>query len=143
MLYEVITVVREAYREATRKKPEEPPREGPSTAREVLENGIRVVVREDRSVPVVAVEAGFLAGVRAEPPGKGGLSTITAELLTKGTRVITSYSIHYTKLYETVDWSRVPSSIPMVPGDRVGDNGFFLLRPGNKKWLPAIEDRIL
>jgi zinc protease len=57
-----------------------------AVVREVLENGIRVVVREDRSVPVVAVQAGFLAGLRAEPPDKGGLSAIAAEMLTKGTR---------------------------------------------------------
>lgn len=82
----VRTLVKEAYGEATRKEPEAEAGTGPSTAREVLENGIRVVVREDRSVPVVAVEAGFLAGVRTEPADKGGLSTITAELLTKGTR---------------------------------------------------------
>lgn len=82
----VTALVKEAYREATREEPQAEARTGLSTAREVLENGIRVVVREDRSVPVVAVQAGFLAGVRAEPADKGGLSTITAELLTKGTR---------------------------------------------------------
>jgi len=82
----VRALAQEAYREAARKRAEEPPLAGSGTARQVLENGIRVVVREDHSVPVVAVEAGFLAGVRAEPPGRGGLSTITAELLTKGTR---------------------------------------------------------
>ncbi|GAB4370750.1 MAG: pitrilysin family protein [Deltaproteobacteria bacterium] len=86
-------LAQEAYREATRRKPEVPSKAGPATAREVLPNGIRVVVREDRSVPVVAVEAGFLAGVRAEPPDKGGLSTITAELLTKGTRERTAREI--------------------------------------------------
>lgn len=82
----VRALVKEAYGEATRTEPETGARTAPSTGREVLENGIRVVVREDRSVPVVAVEAGFLAGGRAEPADKGGLSTITAELLTKGTR---------------------------------------------------------
>lgn len=79
-------LVKDAWREAMQAAPDAGAPKRSSTAQQVLENGIRVVVREDRSVPVVAVEAGFLAGVRAEPAGKTGLSTITAELLTKGTR---------------------------------------------------------
>jgi zinc protease len=78
-------IAAEAWREATAvqamKKPGEP---GP-VRRVVLENGIRVIVRESRLVPVVAVEAGFLGGLRAEPGGKSGVSMLTAELLTKGT----------------------------------------------------------
>jgi zinc protease len=57
-----------------------------AVVKEVLPNGIRVIVRENRSVPVVAVEAGFLAGVRAEPADKGGVSGLTAGMLTKGTK---------------------------------------------------------
>ena len=83
---EVKALAEEAYREAMRETPKAGRARNGTVAREVLENGIRVVVREDRSVPVVAVEAGFLAGLRAEPADKGGLSAITAEMLTKGTR---------------------------------------------------------
>ena len=54
--------------------------------KEILPNGIRVIVREDRSVPVVAVEAGFLAGLRAEPKEKTGVSGLAAGMLTKGTK---------------------------------------------------------
>ncbi len=57
-----------------------------AVVKEVLPNGIRVIVRENRTVPVVAVEAGFLAGVRAEPADKGGVSGLTAGMLTKGTK---------------------------------------------------------
>jgi zinc protease len=57
-----------------------------AVVKEVLPNGIRVIVRENRSVPVVAVEAGFLAGVRSEPADKGGVSNLAAGMLTKGTR---------------------------------------------------------
>ncbi len=59
----------------------------------VLENGIRVVVRENHAVPVVAVEAGFLAGLRGEPAGKNGISVITSEMLTKGTKGRTAREI--------------------------------------------------
>jgi zinc protease len=57
----------------------------PSVVKEVLPNGIRVIVRENRAIPVVAVEAGFLAGVRGEPKEQGGVSGLTAGMLTKGT----------------------------------------------------------
>ena len=53
--------------------------------KEVLSNGIRVIVRENRAVPVVAVQAGFLAGVRGEPKEKGGVANLTAGMLLKGT----------------------------------------------------------
>ncbi|HZW36889.1 MAG TPA: pitrilysin family protein, partial [Candidatus Deferrimicrobiaceae bacterium] len=61
--------------------------------KEVLENGIRVIVRENHAVPVVAVEAGFLGGLRAETAAKNGISMMTAELLTKGTRERTAQEI--------------------------------------------------
>jgi zinc protease len=57
-----------------------------AVTKEVLPNGIRVIVREDRSVPVVAVDAGYLAGVRAEPADKGGVSGLAASMLMKGTK---------------------------------------------------------
>ncbi|HEY5996617.1 MAG TPA: pitrilysin family protein, partial [Candidatus Deferrimicrobiaceae bacterium] len=53
--------------------------------KEVLENGVRVIVRENHAVPVVSVEAGFLGGLRSEGKDQGGISAVMAELLTKGT----------------------------------------------------------
>jgi zinc protease len=89
---EISRIAEEAYREATT-IPEEAATTGPAVRKEVLANGIRVIVREDHGVPVVAVEAGFLAGVRAEPPAKTGVANIMAELLTKGTRTRTARQI--------------------------------------------------
>lgn len=88
---EVRQVAREAYREAM--KPAEEAGQRGSVVSEVLENGIRVVIREDRAVPVVAVEAGFQGGLRGEEKGFGGISTITAEMLTKGTKERTAIEI--------------------------------------------------
>ena len=89
---EVRAVASEAYREAMR-PPEGEKRQQGSVVNEVLGNGIRVIIREDRAVPVVAVEAGFQGGLRAEPEEKGGLSTMAAELLTKGTKDRTAREI--------------------------------------------------
>ncbi len=79
----VRTIAEEAYRQAT---DQAAPAAGGQVVRRTLPNGVRVIVRENRAVPVVAVEAGFLSGLRAEEPGKGGVSAMTAEMLTKGTQ---------------------------------------------------------
>ncbi|MGE5189243.1 MAG: M16 family metallopeptidase [Gemmatimonadota bacterium] len=81
---EIRAIAADAYREA--QEAAAAPAGKSTVVRETLENGVRVIVRENRAVPVVAVEAGFLAGVRAEEPGKGGVSAMTAEMLTKGTQ---------------------------------------------------------
>jgi zinc protease len=81
---EVRQIAREAYAAATAPVAKEEKKA--AVVKEVLPNGIRVIVRENRSVPVVAVEAGFLAGVRAEPADKGGVSHLAAGMLTKGTK---------------------------------------------------------
>ncbi|MEW6720312.1 MAG: pitrilysin family protein, partial [Thermodesulfobacteriota bacterium] len=88
---EVKTIVREAWAAANAPAPAAGGKA--AVVKEVLPNGIRVIVREDRSVPVVAVEAGFLAGVRAEPADKGGVSNLTAGMLTKGTKSRTAEEI--------------------------------------------------
>ncbi len=49
-----------------------------------LPNGIRLLVAERRSLPVVAVEVSMDAGSRYEPGDKAGLANLTADLLTRG-----------------------------------------------------------
>ena len=88
---EVRQLAQEAYREAM--KPAEDAGQRESVVKKVLENGIRVIIREDRTVPVVSVEAGFQGGLRGEEKGYGGISTLTAEMLTKGTRERTAIEI--------------------------------------------------
>ncbi len=55
----------------------------------VLGDGLRVLLREDHTFPVVAMGAAFEGGVRQEPAGQNGISHLMSQLLTKGTR---SYS---------------------------------------------------
>ena len=80
---DVRAIAREAHAEATAPVAKADKRR--TVVKEVLGNGIRVIVRENRAVPVVAVQAGFLAGVRGEPKGKDGVSGLTAGMLVKGT----------------------------------------------------------
>jgi len=78
-------IAAEAWTEATAPQIAKPAGEAGAVKKVVLPNGIRVIVRESRAIPVVAVEAGFMAGLRAEPAEKNGISVMTAEMLTKGT----------------------------------------------------------
>jgi zinc protease len=88
---EIRKVAAEAYAEATAVPTKADA--GSRVVKEVLPNGIRVIVRENHAVPVVAVEAGFLAGTRGEPKEKGGVSGMTAAMLTKGTKQRTAREI--------------------------------------------------
>jgi zinc protease len=51
-----------------------------------LPNGLRVVLAERRGVQLVTAELVVLAGSEVDPPGRAGLASMTAGLLTKGTR---------------------------------------------------------
>ena len=50
-----------------------------------LANGVQLVVIEHHEQPVVSVTLSFRAGGIYDPPGKEGLSSLVAELLSKGT----------------------------------------------------------
>jgi zinc protease len=91
---EVRVISREAYAEAT--APAAKTEKKRTVVKEILGNGIRVIVRENRTVPVVAVQAGFLAGVRGEPKGKDGVAGLAAGMLVKGTSHRTAREISET-----------------------------------------------
>lgn len=50
-----------------------------------LKNGLRVIVRENKTSPTVAIASYGLDGLRREMPGKHGIANITADLLLRGT----------------------------------------------------------
>ena len=51
-----------------------------------LDNGLRLVVQESRSVPVVTVFAACLGGLRYETEQTAGITSLTANMLTRGTK---------------------------------------------------------
>jgi zinc protease len=57
----------------------------PLADREVLPNGIVLLVSERHALPIVAVNAYVRAGAVLDPPASLGLASLTAELLTRGT----------------------------------------------------------
>jgi zinc protease len=56
----------------------------PLARREVLPNGIVLLVAERPAVPIVAVRVFYRAGAVFDPPDRGGLANLTGALLTRG-----------------------------------------------------------
>ena len=66
-------------------------------SRFVLDNGMVVIIYENRSNPTVALTGGLNAGGMLDPEGKNGLAAITAGLLQKGTTERTADQIAQAK----------------------------------------------
>jgi zinc protease len=66
---------------------------GPVVERVTLPNGLRLVLSQQRSVPIVAMNCIVDGGSRVDPPGKAGLANLTGSLLSEGTKGRTSEEI--------------------------------------------------
>ena len=58
----------------------------PLVSKTVLDNGIRLIVKENRSIPIVSMQASFLGGVRFEEETQNGINQFIAVMVTKGTQ---------------------------------------------------------
>lgn len=58
----------------------------PTPAEKRLPNGLLVIVASKRDVPLIGAEFRVLSGFSSDPGGKSGLASLTADLLTKGTK---------------------------------------------------------
>jgi zinc protease len=65
--------------------PGDPSFQAPVPEVATLRNGARLLVVENRAVPLVSIEIVVRAGVDMEPAARGGLAGFTAEMLTEGT----------------------------------------------------------
>ncbi len=52
----------------------------------VLDNGIRLIIKENHSNPIVTIQASFLGGVRFEREDQNGINQFLALMITKGTK---------------------------------------------------------
>ncbi len=59
-----------------------------------LANGIRLIIREDHTVPLVALRAAFEGGVRRESIKNNGINNFIAETMTEGTARFSSSQLH-------------------------------------------------
>jgi zinc protease len=65
----------------------------PKPVERTLKNGLRVIVIEHHSMPLVAAQLIIKNGSEADPAGLSGIADITAELLTKGSKTRTAPQI--------------------------------------------------
>jgi zinc protease len=65
--------------------PGDPVFQAPVPRVSTLASGARLLVVENRAVPLVSIEVVLRAGVDQEPAGQGGLAGFTADMLTEGT----------------------------------------------------------
>ena len=78
--------IKNAWLEGSASKPSsKPKRQTEDYECRRLPNGIDLLIKQDRSVPIVALRALMPAGVRYESPQHNGISHLAASLLTKGT----------------------------------------------------------
>jgi zinc protease len=64
-----------------------------ATTKVTLNNGIRLLVRENHTSPIVAFRCVLKGGVRYEDEGNNGINNFIAEMLTKGTKKRTAMQI--------------------------------------------------
>ncbi len=101
---------------------------GPLGYKAVLPNGIRLVIKEDHSLPIVSVVGTFDGGVRYETPKNNGISSLVAKMLTRGTTKLTSQAIA-----ERID--RIAANVSGFSGrDSLGLKAEFLSRFQDDGW---------
>ena len=64
-----------------------------SVRKEVLPNGVTLLMKEDHAIPIVAVETVARGGLWIEPAGKGGVSNMSMTLLRRGAGARTARQI--------------------------------------------------
>jgi zinc protease len=62
----------------------------PPYKRVKLQNGMTLLLMEQHEVPLISFSVVIRSGAIADPPGKDGLASVTAELLRKGTKTRTA-----------------------------------------------------
>jgi zinc protease len=65
----------------------------PKPAEKTLPNGLRVIVARSSDLPLVTADLTIKTGAWADPPGKAGAVSMTADMLTEGTRTRTAQQV--------------------------------------------------
>lgn len=65
----------------------------PPVTRATLDNGLRVVVAEQRELPIVEFYLMVGAGAAQDPPGREGLAALTAGALQRGTKALSAMEL--------------------------------------------------
>jgi zinc protease len=81
----LIAIIEQAHRDIEQEQDPTTLADEHGIVRLVLENGIRLIVKENHSVPLVSIQAGWLGGLRFETEFNNGINNLLAQMITQGT----------------------------------------------------------
>src|SRR5574337_1340343 len=108
----------------------------PLAERQVLENGLTLLIRSSRALPIVTIKVTVQAGSLWEPEMRAGLANLTAVLLTRGTTPRTASQID-----ESVDF--IGASLSSSAGRDFSEVDLTLLKKDIPKGLELLTDVLL
>ena len=108
----------------------------PLAERQVLENGLTLLVRSSRALPIVTIKVMVQAGSLWEQEGRAGLANLTALLLTRGTATRTAAQID-----ESVDF--IGASLSSSADRDLSELDLTVLRKDLPKGLELLVDVLL
>lgn len=108
----------------------------PLAERQILENGVTLLVASRRALPIVTINVTVRAGSLWEPEGRAGLASLTASLLTRGTTTRTA-----TQIDEAVDF--IGASLSSEAGRDSGELDLTVLKKDLPRGLGLLADALL
>ena len=108
----------------------------PLAERQVLENGLTLLVRSSRALPIVNIKVMVQSGSLWEQEGRAGLANLTALLLTRGTATRTAAQID-----ESVDF--IGASLSSSAGRDLSELDLTVLKKDLPKGLELLADALL
>ncbi|MDE2485681.1 MAG: insulinase family protein, partial [candidate division NC10 bacterium] len=108
----------------------------PLAERQVLENGLALLVRSSRALPIVTIKVTVQAGSLWEPEERAGLADLTALLLTRGTTTRTAAQID-----ESVDF--IGASLSSSAGRDLSEVDLTFLKKDLPQGLKLLADILL
>ena len=108
----------------------------PLAERQVLENGLTLLVRSSRALPIVNIKVMVQSGSLWEQEGRAGLANLTALLLTRGTATRTAAQID-----ESVDF--IGASLSSSAGRDLSELDLTVLKKDLPKGLELLADTLL
>ena len=108
----------------------------PLAERQVLENGLTLLVRSSRALPIVNIKVMVQSGSLWEQEGRAGLANLTALLLTRGTATRTAAQID-----ESVDF--IGAALSSSAGRDLSELDLTVLKKDLPKGLELLADALL
>lgn len=101
-----------------------------------LDNGLRLIIKENHRLPIVSIKAACQGGLRYETPVNNGITSLMANVLTKGTQ-----NLDQLRIAERCEW--LSSSLSSFAGRNSFGVSMSFLSEKTKQALPLFSDVLL